>query len=133
MTKPSKLKTIRSYDWEAGRRNGIKWAITWLHAEARRMNDPHARQVLNNAAFGMGVVAKTLQRKRKAKTETTSPASAGSAPKSNPKQWAENLPIGRPSEVAGTRSLSDTGRRHSDDTANAVDSQRSNDGDPNAQ
>lgn len=41
-----------------GRRNGIKWAVQWLHDEAKRMNDPHAEQVLNAAAFHMGNAAK---------------------------------------------------------------------------
>lgn len=40
---------------EAVRRNTVKKCIAWLHAEAARMNDPHARSVLNNAAFHMGV------------------------------------------------------------------------------
>lgn len=33
---------------------GIRAAISWLHAEARGMNDPHAKLVLNNAAFHLG-------------------------------------------------------------------------------
>lgn len=36
-------------------RRGVRAAITWLHAEALKMNDPHARAVLNNAAFHLGV------------------------------------------------------------------------------
>lgn len=38
-----------------GRRDGIRWAITWLHEEAKKMNDPKAVIVLNNAAFHIGV------------------------------------------------------------------------------
>jgi hypothetical protein len=34
---------------------GVRAAITWLHVEAQRMSDPHARSVLNNAAFHLGV------------------------------------------------------------------------------
>lgn len=34
---------------------GIRAAITWLHEEAKRMNDPHARSILNDAAFHLGV------------------------------------------------------------------------------
>lgn len=34
---------------------GIRAAVTWLHEEATRMNDPHARAVLNSAAFHLGV------------------------------------------------------------------------------
>lgn len=33
---------------------GVRRAITWLHEEAKRMNDPHARSVLNDAAFHLG-------------------------------------------------------------------------------
>lgn len=40
--------------YERGHRDGIRWAITWLHEEAKRMNDPHAATVLNNAAFHLG-------------------------------------------------------------------------------
>ena len=37
-----------------GYRDGIRAAITWLHKEARAMNDPHARASLNGAAFSLG-------------------------------------------------------------------------------
>ena len=40
--------------YQRGRRDGIRHAITWLHAEAKKMNDPHARMVLDNAAFALG-------------------------------------------------------------------------------
>jgi hypothetical protein len=33
---------------------GIRASIAWLHEEARAMNDPHAKSVLNNAAFHLG-------------------------------------------------------------------------------
>lgn len=42
-------------DRAAGFRKGVRWAIRWLHDEADTMNDPHARQVLNNAAYAIGV------------------------------------------------------------------------------
>lgn len=51
----------RSHDWEAGRRNGIKWAITWLHVRANEMGDSHAKAILNTAGFNMGVDAKCAQ------------------------------------------------------------------------
>jgi hypothetical protein len=41
-----------------GIRRGMKWAIEWLHNRANEMNDPHAKQVLNAAAFNMGNDAK---------------------------------------------------------------------------
>lgn len=34
---------------------GVRRAITWLHEEAKKMNDPRATVVLNNAAFHLGV------------------------------------------------------------------------------
>ena len=33
---------------------GVRWAIKWLHEEAREMNDPHAKSVLNSAGFHLG-------------------------------------------------------------------------------
>jgi hypothetical protein len=49
----------RSEQYIQGRRAGIKWAITWLHERASEMNDPQAKQILNSAAFNMGVDTKT--------------------------------------------------------------------------
>ncbi len=37
-----------------GRRDGIRIAITWLLKRAREMNDPHAKAVLNSAAYSLG-------------------------------------------------------------------------------
>ena len=39
---------------ERGRRDGIRWAVTWLALRAKAMNDPHAEQILNSAATNMG-------------------------------------------------------------------------------
>jgi hypothetical protein len=36
------------------RRKALREAQSWLLALAREMNDPHARQVLNTAAFAWG-------------------------------------------------------------------------------
>lgn len=44
-----------------GHRAGIRWAIAWLHERAGEMNDPHAKTILNTAAFHMGVEAKDVQ------------------------------------------------------------------------
>jgi hypothetical protein len=33
---------------------GVRRAITWLFERARKMNDPHATQVLNSAADNLG-------------------------------------------------------------------------------
>ena len=37
------------------RRKALREAQAWLHARALEMNDPHARQVLNSAAFTFGI------------------------------------------------------------------------------
>lgn len=49
---------MRSDQFRQGRRNGVKGCVEWLHAEAARMNDPHARAVLNSAALHMGTELK---------------------------------------------------------------------------
>lgn len=49
---------MRSDDYHNGRREAIKWAVTWLHDKAKSMNDPHAKNILNVAAFCMGQDAK---------------------------------------------------------------------------
>ena len=36
----------------------LRAAVAWLHAEAETMNDPKARDVLNSAAHGLGVIAR---------------------------------------------------------------------------
>lgn len=41
-------------DRKFGQRDGIRYAITWLHNRANEMNDPHARAIINSAAFSLG-------------------------------------------------------------------------------
>jgi hypothetical protein len=36
------------------RRAALRETLTWLLTRAREMNDPHARQILNSAAFDWG-------------------------------------------------------------------------------
>jgi len=43
-----------SEDRQLGKRDGLRWAITWLHRRAAGMYDPHAKAVLNSAAFDLG-------------------------------------------------------------------------------
>jgi hypothetical protein len=38
--------------------------ITWLHEEAASMNDPHARRLLDGAAFGLGIKINRPEHKR---------------------------------------------------------------------
>lgn len=48
----------RSDDYQSGEREGVRKAIAWLHHRAQQMADPHAEQVLNAAAFSLGVALK---------------------------------------------------------------------------
>lgn len=41
-------------------KQGVRACITWLHEEAAKMNDPHARAVLNSAAFHLGIAKPTI-------------------------------------------------------------------------
>ncbi len=60
---------MRSPEYLNGRREGVKWAVTWLHKRATEMNDLHAKAILNGAAFNMGWDAK----KQKIDTPETQP------------------------------------------------------------
>lgn len=56
-------------EYERGFTDGYRWAIAWLHARALEMNDPHARTIINTAAFNMGVDGKELRPVAEARTE----------------------------------------------------------------
>lgn len=56
-----KCGASRSTDFQAGHRLALRSAVAWLHAEAARMNDPKARDVLNAAADGLGAEARNLR------------------------------------------------------------------------
>lgn len=45
----------RSEQHTQGYRHAAKDAIEWLHQRAASMNDPHAKTILNGAAFELGV------------------------------------------------------------------------------
>lgn len=44
-----------------GFRDGARWAAFWLHKHAGTMNDPHAKAILNTAAYQMGVESKDVR------------------------------------------------------------------------
>lgn len=46
-------------DHARGFRDGLRYAVTWLHERANEMNDPWAKAVLNTAAFNLGVDGKS--------------------------------------------------------------------------
>ena len=50
----------RNSQYVQGFRHAAKTAVTWLQREAASMGDPHARTILNNAAFHLGVTLKQL-------------------------------------------------------------------------
>ena len=45
---------MRICEYERGFQDAMREAITWLHDEARRMNDPHAQRLLNSAGWSLG-------------------------------------------------------------------------------
>ena len=57
MKTPFAIGADRSPDFQAGHRLALRRAVAWLHDEAANMNDPKARDILNTAAFGLGVAA----------------------------------------------------------------------------
>jgi hypothetical protein len=48
---------MKANEYRRGYHDGLREAITWLHARAETMNDPHAKAILNTAAFHLGVEA----------------------------------------------------------------------------
>ena len=64
------LNSMRSQQWLDGRRNGIKFAVSWLRDRAQRMRDEHARQILYSASFNLGKDAKTSVRSSDVELET---------------------------------------------------------------
>lgn len=42
-------------EYQRGYQDAARQMITWLHEEAATMNDPHARRLLDGAAFLLGV------------------------------------------------------------------------------
>lgn len=51
-------------EYQRGYQDAAREMITWLHEEAARMNDPHARRLLNGAAFALGVRTNKEENKR---------------------------------------------------------------------
>jgi len=40
--------------YQRGHRDGLRFAVTWLHKRAEEMNDPKAISILNSAATNLG-------------------------------------------------------------------------------
>lgn len=47
--------TVRNQDYKRGHADGLRAAVAWLHKRANEMNDPHAKAILNGAAFNLGL------------------------------------------------------------------------------
>lgn len=54
---------MKANEYRCGYHDGLREAITWLHARAEAMSDPHAKAVLNTAAFHLGV--ETAEKRRR--------------------------------------------------------------------
>lgn len=53
-------------EYQRGYQDAARQMITWLHEEAASMNDPHARRLLDGAAFALSVRANSPEVKREA-------------------------------------------------------------------
>jgi hypothetical protein len=51
-------------EYQRGYQDAARKMITWLHEEAASMNDPHARRLLDDAAFAIGVRVNSPEHKR---------------------------------------------------------------------
>lgn len=51
-------------EYQRGHQDAAREMFTWLHEEAARMNYPHARRLLNSAAFALGVRINDEENKR---------------------------------------------------------------------
>jgi len=55
--KPDAGGPMKISEYQRGYQDAAREMITWLHEEAARMNDPHARRLLDSAAFTLGVLS----------------------------------------------------------------------------
>lgn len=51
-------------EYQRGYQDAARQMITWLHEQAASMNDPHARRLLDGAAFALGVRVNSPEHKR---------------------------------------------------------------------
>jgi hypothetical protein len=68
---------MRITEYERGYRDALRATVTWLHAEANRMNDQKAKSLLNGAADLAGKVLQT--EKAKARTRAHARPCKGNA------------------------------------------------------
>ena len=72
---------MRISEYERGFQDGMREAITWLHDEARRMNDPHAQRLLNSAGLSLSSRLNRpdlpAQSERRARRDANDPAPKG--------------------------------------------------------
>lgn len=46
---------MRSQQYRDGKRAALKWAVEWLHKQAKKMDDPKARGIMNRTALELGI------------------------------------------------------------------------------
>lgn len=73
-------------DLARGRREGLRWAVSWLHERAKSMRDPHARVVLQSAAWNLGNEGSVI-----ATSQHCRPTLRGRQPGAIKKEWREVL------------------------------------------
>lgn len=56
-------------EYQRGYQDAARQMITWLHEEAASKNDPHARRLLDGAAYTLGVRINTAEHKREVETD----------------------------------------------------------------
>ena len=56
---------MRITEYERGYNDAMRRAISWIHAEALQMNDPHARGVLDAAAASLGAFCASAKEKER--------------------------------------------------------------------
>lgn len=86
---------VKADEYQRGYRDGLREAITWLHARAEEMNDPHAKAILNTAAFHLGV---ETAKKRRQRPIAGTAADQGSASGESPDATLLNSPAHRLTE-----------------------------------
>jgi hypothetical protein len=56
---------MRITEYERGYNDAMRRAISWIHAEALQMNDPHARRVLDLAASSLGAFCASVRERER--------------------------------------------------------------------
>lgn len=82
--------------YEDGRRNAIRACVRWLHERASQMNDPHAKAVLNSAAFALGTDKPNPIKRLRMLTENTNVKLTDAQRRALKKVAKRDCPAGEP-------------------------------------